>query len=196
MMRRFTSFVMLILLLPCMLFARKLIETVPMDVEMAVDIVAEVTVENIAGVGDSTDNAFDLNSNLVNDMSQGLPIATWTIRSNYKPLSVKIEAFDLQATSGNNDTIPYLLNLESSYVENNGEVSGEFYIKSNGYNGQFSSQAVRNGLYTFTPNAALGVNFADNQIKFIIPDDVDITGKDNTTYSATVKFTIQEGGVN
>lgn len=195
-MRRFTSFVMLILLLPCMLFARKLIETVPMDVEMAVDIVAEVTVENIAGVGDSTDNAFDLNSNLVNDMSQGLPIATWTIRSNYKPLSVKIEAFDLQATSGNNDTIPYLLNLESSYVENNGEVSGEFYIKSNGYNGQFSSQAVRNGLYTFTPNAALGVNFADNQIKFIIPDDVDITGKDNTTYSATVKFTIQEGGVN
>ena len=167
-----------------------------MDVEMAVDIVAEVIVENIPGAGHSSDTAFDLNSDLVNDMNQGLPIATWTIRSNYKPLSVKIEASDLTAISGSNDTIPYLLNLESSYVENNGKVPGEFFIKSNGYNGQFSSQAVRNGLYTFTPNAALGVNFADNQIKFIIPDDVDITGKDNTTYSATVKFTIQEGGVN
>lgn len=196
-MRRFASFVILILLLPCMLFARKLIKTVPMDVEMAVDIVAEVTVENIAGVGDSSDNAFDLiNSDFVNDMSQGLPIATWTIRSNYKPLSVKIKASDLKATSGSNDTIPYLLNLESSYVENNGEVSGEFYIKSDGYTGQFSSQAVSDGLYTFTPNVALGVNFADNQIKFIIPDDVDLNGKDNTTYSATVIFTIQEGGVN
>lgn len=195
-MRRFASIIMLILLFPCLLFARNRIKTVPMDVEMAVDIVAEVTVEKIPGAGDSSDTAFDLNSDLVNDMNQGLPIATWTIRSNYKPLSVKIEASDLTAISGSNDTIPYLLNLESSYVENNGKVPGEFFIKSNGYTGQFSSQAVSDGLYTFTPNVALGVNFADNQIKFILPDDVDITGKADTAYSATVTITIQEGGEN
>lgn len=192
-MRRLTSIILLILIFPCVLFADKaLIKTIPMEIEMAVDIVAEITVENITGVGDSAENAFDLNNALVNDMSQGLPIATWTIRSNYKPLSVKIEASDLVETESN-IKIPYMLYLESSYVENGGEVADQFYINSEGYNGQL---AETNGIYTFTPNTALGVSFSKNQIKFILPDDVDITGKPDTTYSATVVFTIQEGGEN
>ncbi len=193
-MRKFASFVIVILLLPCMIFAKSPEKTVPMDIEMAVDIVGEISVENVSGTGDLEATAFDLNNELVNDMSQGLLIATWTIRSNYKPLTVKIEASDLKATDESDDTIPYMLYLESSYVENQGEKPGEFYINSEGYSGQFSAQAV-NGIYTFTPATALGVNFADNQIRFILPDDVDITGQSNTTYSANVVFTIQEGGV-
>ena len=143
-----------------------------MPVGATVGAYHDLSVETIysSSESDSQGVPFDLASDTVSSGS-GRIIASWTINSNYLPLTVSVDAEDLQFFGGD-EKIPYGLRFSYSYPEfgegtgSATSVDGYFLIGSDGFD---NHEYGKN--YTFSAMQEQGIHSIDMPIRIYIPQD-------------------------
>ena len=171
-----------------------------MPVGATVGAYHDLSVETIysSSESDSQGVPFDLASDTVSSGS-GRIIASWTINSNYLPLTVKVKAEDLKLFGGD-ETIPYGLRFSYSYPkfgEGTGDatsVDSYFLIGSESFgNSEYGDN------FTFSETQEQGMHSIDMPIRIYSPQDKphEIVNNGDSypagLYTATVTVTIEGG---
>lgn len=154
-------------------------------------------------------------TNVTNVHTSGRAIATWSVHSNYTPITIKIDAEPLKHTtietsdSGKKTEVNYILyfpyryNAVNATADSKESVTGFMRVES-GKQYQSDKDTTWKTLYGTETNpisneivdvttgvAGLGISTGDYPVRFMLAEDVVIENCEPGTYNATVTIVVE-----
>lgn len=147
--------------------------------------------------------------------TSGRAIATWSVHSNYTPITIIIDAEPLKHTTIENSSsgkstvvnyilyFPYRYNAVNATADSKDSVTGFMRVESGTqyrsdedmtWNTMFGTETnpISNEIIDVTTGVAgLGISTGDYPVRFMLANDVEIENCEPGTYNATVKIVVE-----